>query len=284
MNKIAMVKQLPIITEQIKMVGEKLDKRLNDLKLNELVCNEETKKSIKDLRTDLGNELKIFEEQRKDIKKKIMEPYEVFNTIYESEIKTKYQNADIILKNKIDEVENGIKKKTEDKAIEFFEEYRASKSVIKENYLSFDELNLKIGLNLLTASDELVKKVKDEIKEKVDAIEKELETIFTMNSSEEILVEYLKHKNLSIAIKEVNDRHLVLEQVQRQQEEIREIKNQEEEVIEKVEDVLQAPIVEEISTTNETEEIFTVTFSVKGTRAKLKELKQFLINGGYEYE
>ena len=217
MNEIARVKQLPIITEQIKMVGEKLDKRLNDLKLNELVCTEETKKSIKDLRTDLGNELKIFEEQRKDIKKKIMEPYEVFNTTYESEIKTKYQNADIILKNKIDEVENGIKKKTEEKAIEFFEEYRASKSVIKENYLSFDELNLKIGLNLLTASDELVKKVKDEIKEKVDAIEKELETIFTMNNSEEIIVEYLKHQNLSIAIKEVNDRHLVLEQVQRQQ-------------------------------------------------------------------
>lgn len=284
MNEIAMVKQLPIITEQIKMVGEKLDKRLNDLKLNELVCTEETKKSIKDLRTDLGNELKIFEEQRKDIKKKIMEPYEVFNTTYENEIKTKYQNADIILKNKIDEVENGIKKKTEEKAIEFFEEYRASKSVIKDNYLNFDELNIKIGLNLLTTSDELVKKVKDEIKEKVDAIEKELETILTMNNSEEILVEYLKYKNLSIAIKEVNDRHLVLEQVQRQQEEIIEIKNQEEEVIEKVENVLQAPIVEEISVVDEEDEVLTLTFRVKGTRKKLKELKQFLIDGGYEYE
>ena len=56
--QIAVVEQLPKITEKIKEVGAELDKRLEDLNLNSLVCSEETRKSIKELRTKLGAELK----------------------------------------------------------------------------------------------------------------------------------------------------------------------------------------------------------------------------------
>ena len=35
---------------------------------------------------------------------------------------------------------------------------------------------------------------------------------------------------------------------------------------------------------NKKEEVLTLKFTVKATRTKLKELKQFLENGGYEYE
>ena len=45
--QIAVVEQLPKITEKIKEVGAELDKRLEDLNLNSLVCSEETRKSIK---------------------------------------------------------------------------------------------------------------------------------------------------------------------------------------------------------------------------------------------
>ena len=65
-----------------------------------------------------------------------MTPYEEFNKIYEEEIKTRYQQADLILKTKIDEVENGIKEKTKELALEYFNEYKASKTVIKDNYLN----------------------------------------------------------------------------------------------------------------------------------------------------
>ena len=43
--------------------------------------------------------------------------------------------------------------------------------------------------------------------------------------------------------------------------------------------ILNAPLIEEA-----TEEILTLKFTVRGTRTKLKELKQFLESGGYDYE
>src|SRR5699024_1055258 len=105
-----------------------------------------------------------------------------------------------------------------------------------------EELDLKIGLNDLTDKGQLVKKVKDAIIEKVDNVERDINTIRSMDNSGEILVEYLKTKNLSIAIREVNDRHVILEQVQRDYNIEREIKIQEEQVVEKVDEALQAPV------------------------------------------
>lgn len=281
--KIAVVEQLPKITEKIKEVGAELDKRLNDLNLDSLVCTEETRKSIKELRTKLGAELKDFENQRKAIKTKINEPYEMFNKAYEEEIKTKYQQADLTLKTKIDEVENGIKSKAKNLAVDFFDEYKKSKSVIEDNYLTFEEINLQIGLDALTEKGALVKKIKDFIIEKVDNVERDINTIRTMKNSDEILVEYLKNKNLSLAIKEVNDRHFVLEQVKRDYDIEREVKIQEEQAIEKVEEVLQAPIEEQttIDDFEVQEELYEMTFKVKATLPRLKELKNYLIKEGY---
>lgn len=289
--QIAVVEQLPKITEKIKEVGAELDKRLEDLNLNSLVCSEETRKSIKELRTKLGTELKNFERQRKDIKEKINAPYDLFNKTYEAEIKSKYQQADLTLKTKIDEVEDSLKEKAKKLAIDYFNEYKAFKTVIKDNYLSFEELNLQIGLDSLTDKGALVKKYKDAIIEKLDNVERDIETINTMEHNSEILVEYLKNKNLSLAIKEVNDRHVILNQVQKDYEIVQEEQKQEEKVIEKVEEVLSAPVEETIQgqmtiddfeeTEKTNEEIYEMTFTVKATLLKLKELKKYLIQEGY---
>ena len=285
-NEIAIIEQLPKITEKIKEVGAELDKRLEDLKLDSLVCNEETRKSIKELRTNLSSELKDFESQRIEIKAKINEPYDAFNKAYEEEIKTKYQQADLTLKAKIDEVENELKAKARKLALEYFNEYKASKVNLKDNYLSFEELNLSINLDALTDKGALVKKYRDAIVEKVDNVERDIETINTMANNDEILVEYLKNKNLSLAIKEVNDRHVILDQVQRDYEIVQEKQKQEEQVIEKVEEVLSAPIEEQtyfddFTEQEKVEEMYEMTFTVKATLPRLKELKNYLIKEGY---
>lgn len=276
MNEIAVVEQLPIITEKLKKVGEELDKRINELHLDSLVCNEETRKEIKNLRTQLGTEFKECENQRKTIKNQVMTPYEEFNKIYEEEIKTRYQQADLILKTKIDEVENGIKEKTKELALEYFNEYKASKTVIKDDYLTFEELNLSIGLDGLTDKGALVKKYKDAIIEKVDNVERDIETINTMEHNSEILVEYLKNKNLSLAIKEVNDRYVILNQVQKDYEIVQEEQKQEEKVVEKVEEVLSAP--------NEEEKLYTIKFKATSTRENLSFLVKVMKERGIEYE
>lgn len=275
-NEIAVIEQLPKITEKIREVGASLDKRLDDLKLDSLVCSEETRKSVRELRTKLSAEFKGFENQRKEIKAKINEPYENFNKAYEAEIKTKYQQADLTLKAKIDEVENGMKNNAKILAVEFFEEYKKSKTNLKDNYLSYEELNLPIGLDALTDKGALVKKYKDFIIEKVDSVERDIETISTMEHKEEILTEYLKHKNLSLAIKEVNDRHIILAQVQRDYEVVHEQKEQEEKTIEKVEEVLQAPIEEE--------KLYTIKFSATSTKENLSYLVKVMKERGIRYE
>lgn len=288
--QIAVIEQLPKITEKIEKVGADLDKRLADLKLDSLVCSEETRKSIKELRTSLSSEFKNFENQRKEIKTKINEPYEVFNKTYEKEIKTKYQQADLTLKTKIDEVENSMKNKARELANEYFNEYKNSKTVIKDNYLSFEELNLSIGLDALTDKGALVKKYKDAIIEKVDNVERDIETIGTMEHKEEILAEYLKHKNLSLAIKDVNDRHFVLAQVQRDYEIVEEQKVQEELVTERVDEVLSAPkeeqtTIDDFMEEKETsEELLEAKFKVITSRENLKYLVNVMKERGMKYE
>ncbi len=295
MNEIAVVEQLPIIAEKIVKVGEHLTERLENLNLNNLICTEESRKEIKDLRTELGKELKEFEGQRKEIKNQIMAPYEEFNKIYEEEIKNKYQEADLILKNKIDEVESEIKHNTLLKMQEFFDEYKKSKTFIQDEYLEFYELDIKVGLNLLTEKGSLVKKAKDEIKEKVDTIEKEIETISTMQYNDEILVEYLKHKNLPLAIKEVNDRHASLEAIERIQESARETVELGEQTIEKVDEVLQAPIEGQMTIDDfeekftdmineKDEEVVQIKFKAIGKRKDLREIVNLMKERGVNYE
>ena len=282
--------QLPKITEKIKEIGEELDKRLSDLDLDNLICDENTRKDIKELKIELGKELKEFENQRKDIKDKIMAPYEAFNEIYEEEIKKRYQEAENILKIKIDYVEDEIKNRTEQLAREFFDEYKKSKSVIEDDYLKFEELSLKIGLNDLTDKGQLVKKVKDAIIEKVDKVEQDISTIKTMDNSDEILVEYLKSKNLPIAIKDVNDRHLVLNQMRRIEESAKETVEIEEQVVEKVDEVLQAPV--EVQTTIDDfeepvqtkAELLEAKFKVVTTRENLEYLVKIMKERGMAYE
>lgn len=290
-NEIAVVEQLPKIIDKMEEIGTDLEKRLEELKLDELVCTEETRKGITDLRTSLKKEQAEFENQRKNIKNEIMAPYEEFNKIYDANIKSKYTNAIAVLTEKIAVVENTIRENTKTKMIEFFEEKRNA-SNIKPEWLSFDELNTKIGINQLTPKGELVKKVKDEINDAVETIKTCIDTINSMQNKEEILVEYLKHKNLQMAIKEVNDRHEILNQVQRDYEAVEEIQVQEEQSIEKVNEVLEAPFegqmsiddFEEEEVQEPVEELLEAKFKVVTTRDNLMFLVHVMKERGIYYE
>lgn len=298
MNEIAVVNQLPKITDKIKEIGENLDKRLEKLNLDNLICSEETRKEIAELRTVLKKEQTEYETQRKNIKNEILKPYEEFNKIYDENIKSKYDQAINVLSSKIVTVENTIKENTLSKMVELFEEYREA-NLLKSDWLKFDELNIKLGINQLTPKGDLVKKIKDEIKERIDKVAEEIKTINSMENNNEILAEYLKHKNLSLAIKDVNDRHFILDTLKETEESTKGLVEKEEQVIEQVEEVLQAPVEEKseiqmtiddfeepqsINNEFEKEEIFETTFTVKGTLKQLQEVKHFLEQGGYNYE
>lgn len=274
MGEIAVIKQLPIITEKIKEVGKELDERLEKLDLDNLVCDESSKKEIKSLKVELGKEFKEFENQRKEIKTKIMEPYEIFNKTYEEEIKGKYQKADEILGNKINEVESVLKHQKEVEVKEYFEELLKSNKI---DFIEFHQLNLNITL---TAT---VKKIKEQVKDFVDNIIKELDIINTQDYKEEILVEYKKELKLNESILDVVNRHKALEELERTKESAKETLKLEEQAIEKVDKVLQAPTETE-SIDDFNEDIYETKFIIRGTIDQIKKVKEFLENGGFDYE
>ena len=287
-NEIAVVEQLPKIIDKMEEIGTDLEKRLEELKLDDLICTEETRKGITDLRTSLKKEQAEFENQRKNIKNEIIAPYEEFNKIYDANIKSKYTNAIAVLTEKIAVVENTIRENTKIKMIEFFEEKRNA-SNIKPEWLSFDELNTKIGINQLTPKGELVKKVKDEINDAVETIKTCIDTINSMQNKEEILVEYLKHKNLQMAIKDVNDRHEILNQVQRDYKAVEEIQVQEEQAIEKVNEILEAPVegqmsIDDFEEEEKTGELVEAKFRTVSTEDDLMFLVHVMKERGIYYE
>lgn len=284
-NEIAVIEQLPKITEKMEQIGADLEKRLEELKLDDLICTEETRKQMTDLRTSLKKEGMGYDTQIQNIKKQILTPFKELNETYVLNIKNKYTNAIAILSEKITIVENTIRENTRTKMVEFFEEKRSA-SNIKPEWLSFEELNIKVGINQLTPKGELVKKAKDEINDAVDTIKTCIDTINSMQNKEEILVEYLKHKNLQMAIKDVNDRHEILNQVQEDYKAAEEIKVQEEKTIEKVNEVLEAPIEGQMTIDDfeEEEELLEAKFKVTTTKDNLMFLVHVMKERGIAYE
>ena len=86
------VEQLPVIKEQLKKVAEKIDKKVEEAK--SLVCTEENKQVVKNVRAEMKKELEEFEKKRKSVKEKILTPYMQFEEVYKVCISEKYKTAD----------------------------------------------------------------------------------------------------------------------------------------------------------------------------------------------
>lgn len=289
MQELITIKQLPQIEEHLKELSIEIDKKVKNAK--SLVCTEENVKAIKQIRADLNKEFKEVEQQRKTVKEKILESYMQFEGVYKTYISDKYKEADSELKNKVDTTEDELRARKEQEIRDYFEEYKQSLLI---DFIKFEDAKIKIGLSDSKTS------LKKQAKNFIDRVNTDLATIMLQEHKEEILVEYKQNGYvLSTAISTVINRIKAVEKTKRKQEELKQkqleeaqriadenIKIQTEATKQALDnfrvteqEVLQAPTVEE-----KQEEILTLRFTVKGTRTKLKALKEFLVNGGYEYE
>lgn len=289
MQELITIKQLPQIEEHLKELSIEIDKKVKNAK--SLVCTEENVKAIKQIRADLNKEFKDVEQQRKTVKEKILESYMQFEGVYKTYISDKYKEADSELKNKVDTTEDELRARKEQEIRDYFEEYKQSLLI---DFIKFEDAKIKVGLSDSKTS------LKKQVKDFIDRVNTDLATIMLQEHKEEILVEYKQNDHvLSTAISTVINRIKAVEETKRKQEELKQkqleeaqriadenIKIQTEATKQALDnfrvteqEVLQAPTVEERQ-----EEILTLKFTVKGTRTKLKALKEFLVNGGYEYE
>ena len=277
MKDLIIVKQLPQIEEHLKELSTEIDKKVEYAK--SLVCTEESVKAIKQVRADLNKEFKELEAQRKNVKEQILAPYMQFEEVYKMYISDKYKSSDIDLKTKIDNTENELKAQKEQEIRDYFEEYKTANDI---DFVTFEQANINVTL---TASK---KSLKEQAKKFIDEIVDDLKLVETQDCKEEILVEYKQTLNISRAIQEVANRHKLLEEEKKRQEEkLKELEevsklanaNIPNELPNTAQEILTKPTVEK-----KQEEILTLNFKVRATRSKLKELKKFLEDGGYDYE
>lgn len=270
------VKQIPIIEEQLKDVSTIIDERVKNA--TSLVCTEETVKTIKELRADLNKDFKEFEAKRKEVKEQVLQPYNDFENIYKKYISDKFKNADLILKGRIDIVENELKDKKEQEVKDYFEEYKTANEI---DFVTYEQARIN---TTLSAS---MKNLKEQAKAFIDKIVDDLKLIDTQEHKAEILVEYKQTLNVSNSITTVTNRFKLIEEEKKRQEELVSKRLEEEKKIlqdnmkrleNRQEEILQAPEEEK------KEDILTLRFTVRGTKKQLKALKEFLVNGGYDYE
>lgn len=291
-KQIVFVRQLPIIEEHFKVLSTEIEEKVSIAK--SLVCTEDAVKDIKATRADLNKQFRTLEEQRKQVKTAVLEPYEAFENIYKQYVSSKFKSADADLKGKIDEVESKLKDEKASEVSAYFEEYAKSKNI---EFLQPSDAKINIRL-----SDSLVN-LKARVAEFIDRVSDDLALIETQECKAEIFVEYKKTLNCSQAITTVASRHEAIEKQKKADEEAA-IKRKEREEKEKA----RIAEIERIKAEHETNipepieaptpittarpvrasepkiELFTLSFKVKGTKEKLKELKEFLATGGYEYE
>ena len=161
------LKQAPIITyDKIKEVGEKVQEKIAALELDKQVITEQTKQSAKNTRADLGKEFKAFEKQRKFIKESVLAPYNEFEANYKNFIAQHYQNADKILKEKIDFFEDQLKKEKSERVKAFFYELCQAEKI---DFLVYE--GLKLNVTLSTTESQLRKQVEEFITRVVNDVD-----------------------------------------------------------------------------------------------------------------
>lgn len=202
-----------------------------------------------------------------------------FEEVYKTYISEKYKSADVDLKQKIDSTENELKRQKEQEIKDYFEEYKTANDI---DFVTYEQAKINVTL---TASK---KSLKEQAKSFIDKIKDDLKLIETQECKEEILVEYKQNLNVSRAIQEVANRHKLLEEEKRKQEEkvVTIVSNENHEITkeshEQLEEVFNKPLEQPEKVKQE--EILILKFTVRETRSKLKELKKFLEDGGYDYE
>lgn len=268
-NDLVVVKQLPEIFSQLDVASKIITNMTKDIDLIE--CTEENKQEVKKNVQMLRAMKTGFENKRKEIKKEINKPYEEFEDYYNKKIKGLLDNSINTLDIKVKDIEATQINEKRDELQEFLDQYREFYHI--ENILtSIDQVPIKINLT------NSLKSLKEAIIKFCEKISNDLECICSEGFKEDILLEYEKngfdYVNARLAI--IN-RNKEKEALKKKLEQVEEVVKEEEKIEEKVEEIIKPVEVVE-------EEELEITFTVKATRTKLRELKEFMKDKEIEYK
>lgn len=303
-TEIIVVKQLPIIEEQLRTVQQNIQALVNEVLAMD--CTEDTYKEVKKARADLNAQFKELEARRKAVKSQIEAPYKAFETVYKSCAGDIFADADRKLAQKIRAVEDGLREKRAAAVRAYFEEYRESLN------LPADLADYRYaGINVTLSATE--KSLKAQAKEFLDRLRDDLSLIASQPDPDEVLAEYRECRNVARAVQIVRDRHARIESERRRREEEQEAQRKAQEHAAEVEQAIEeeehltvpepteapadefhAPVAEPApdekgpdedcaEPESASEKMYPITIKVTGTIEQLKALKIFLIERGINY-
>lgn len=268
-NKLIVLEQLPIIKAKLENISKEIKEKVENA--TSLVCTEETVKEVKKTRADLNKEFNELETQRKQVKQAIMSKYDEFEEIYKENVSNLYKQADLELKEKIDNVENELKQEKENELREFANQHIEANNL--QDIITFEDLGINITLS---AS---MKSLKEQIKEYLENIANDIELIKLEEYSDEILLEYKIIFDFTKAKLKVIERHKQLQELIETSKRLEERHKQEEKVVEKVEEIITPP--KEIISDDE---VIKVQFTIETTKQNIIELKNWLNERNIKYE
>lgn len=277
------VKQLPIIEQRLQEINAEIVEQVSTAL--DMACTEDTVKEVKKTRAHLKSMFTALETQRKGVKNAVMDPYKEFEDTYKKYVTDVFKPADEQLAAKIAEVEDGLKAQKAAEIKEYYEELAQSLGI---DFLPFEKAGIDITL---TASKKSLREKANSI---LTLISENLRMINQQEYAAEILVEYKRDPfHVAAAMSAVTERHRAIEEERKRREETARQEEQQAEVARQVEQAAEAwsapapvAVPEEEPTPGPVDERrYTVRFTVKNvTKAQALALKNFLNDGGYDYE
>jgi hypothetical protein len=287
MDDLIQVVQLPVIEQRLRSIKSVVESRVKEA--TSLACTPDNISDIRKARSELSKEFALYDEQRKAVKEQIMRPYESFNMVFKECVTDLYKKADSELKSKIEESEMSIKSQCEDGLRDYFKELCEAEGV---QWLSYDRAGIVVDMT--SAKQKVPKKLREKITQFVTGVSRSVSLIADMENAEEIMVEFKRTLDATESIAIVQERHRMVEAEKEGLSGSYHPKNVQEQstaptisdVTPPKDDFLSSPKVIQPTEDAETqvEDMVYVSFKVTGSIQKINELKQFLVNGGYEYE
>jgi ribosomal protein L9 len=278
------IKQLPVIEQQLERLKPEIQAAVD--KALSLPVTAETVKEIKKLRAALRSRFEALETERKRIKEALAAPYNKMMVTYGDCVSDPLKEGDAKLKERIDQVEDSIKKQMEDVIVAYFTEYALAKNV---GFLSFADSGIKV---LLSSTE---KQLKEECRAFIDTVAFDIDTLGTLDNGVELVAEYKANGFDSMkAITTVNARHAAIEKEKARQAEREAAQKQQSAAEAKVNAVMSARVITGVDFGKggdmtviyepDENEVLTVSFTVTATRKQIRVLREYMKGANIRYE
>jgi hypothetical protein len=254
MHDLISISNINNIDDGLKEISNNIDDTIAMIK--SLECTEENLSDVKKTRASLRKDFSLVDGNRKVIKNKLCSDYNHFYSSYKSLVIDKFKEADSLILSMIDDIRK-------EKYKEIISELERFAGELLESF-NLDFVPISYLIPTIRPSQSL-KSHKDSVRHNLEYILKDLDVINSFDKKDEVLYHYKLHLNLSQAINDAEHRekHFHAE--------------------EKQFNITAEQIIDKAKQLEEDSELMTIEIEVTASKIKLKRLREFLQDGGYDY-